>query len=81
MISDVATSAVCHTFLILSAQTAVNSRGVVSIGDGVMPAIVKFTLIAALLAAVGYVTLYMLAVHFEPEQTEVRKSLPVRIQR
>jgi hypothetical protein len=46
-----------------------------------MPAIVKFILIAALMAVIGYVSLYMLAVHFEPEQSEVRKSLPVRIQR
>ena len=41
-----------------------------------MPAIVRFTILAGVLAVVGYVGLYVMAVHFEPEQKEVRKSLP-----
>lgn len=47
-----------------------------------MPAFVKFALFAAVLTAIGYVGMYVLAVHFEPEQKEVRKSLPsIKIQR
>lgn len=46
-----------------------------------MPAVFKFTLLAAVLAGIGYVGLYVLAVHFEPEPKEVRKSLPIRIAR
>lgn len=47
-----------------------------------MPPIVRLTLVAAVLAALGYIGLYMMAIHFEPEPSEVRKSLPgVRIER
>lgn len=46
-----------------------------------MPAVVKFMLLTAVLAGAGYVGLYVLAVHFEPEPKEVRKSLPIRIER
>ncbi|MGF1651113.1 MAG: hypothetical protein ACFCUN_11760 [Hyphomicrobiaceae bacterium] len=41
-----------------------------------MPVFVRFTLVAAILAALGYIGLYVMAVHFEPEQKEVRKSVP-----
>ncbi|MEO1695373.1 MAG: histidine kinase [Pseudomonadota bacterium] len=47
-----------------------------------MPAFLKFAILAGVLAAAGYVGMYVLAVHFEPEQKEVRKSLPsIKIQR
>ncbi|MEO0791372.1 MAG: hypothetical protein AAFY27_02405 [Pseudomonadota bacterium] len=47
-----------------------------------MPAVLKYAIVAAIVSALSYVTLYVFAVHFEPEQTEVRKSLPsVKIQR
>ncbi|MEL6623454.1 MAG: hypothetical protein AAFY53_03420 [Pseudomonadota bacterium] len=47
-----------------------------------MPAVLKYAIVAAIVSALSYVTLYVFAVHFEPEQKEVRKSLPsVKIQR
>ena len=41
-----------------------------------MNAILKFAVLAAVISAIGYVSLYVMAVHFEPEQKEVRKSIP-----
>jgi len=41
-----------------------------------MPTLFRFLVTLALLFAVGYGSLYVLAVYFEPEQTEVRKPLP-----
>ncbi len=47
-----------------------------------MSPLIRFVLFAGVLSALAYVGLYMMAVHFEPPQTEVRKSLPgVRIER
>lgn len=47
-----------------------------------MPAIVKFVVFTAVIALAGYIALYVLAVHFEPEPKEVRKSLPsIKIKR
>ena len=47
-----------------------------------MQPLVRLLLVAAVLAAIAYVGLYMMAVHFEPPPEEVRKSLPgVRIDR
>jgi len=47
-----------------------------------MPAVLKYAIVAAIVSALSYVTLYVFAVHFEPAQKEVRKSLPsVKIQR
>jgi hypothetical protein len=41
-----------------------------------MPSLFRFLLIISLLVAVTYGSLYVLAVYFEPDQTEVQKPLP-----
>lgn len=47
-----------------------------------MPALFRSFLAAIVLAGAGYAGLYMMAVHFEPEPKEVRKSVPgLKIQR
>lgn len=47
-----------------------------------MPSLFRFLVTLTLLFAVGYSTLYVLAVYFEPEQKEVQKPLPsVKIRR
>jgi len=47
-----------------------------------MPSLFRFLLVLIIFGAIGYGSLYILAVYFEPEQTEVRRSLPgVKIRR
>lgn len=47
-----------------------------------MPSLIRFVVIAGVLAAVAYGGLYVLANHLEPEQKEVSKSVPgVKIRR
>jgi hypothetical protein len=41
-----------------------------------MPSLFRFLLIVSILVAVTYGSLYVLAVYFEPDQTEVQKPLP-----
>ena len=41
-----------------------------------MPSLFRFLLIVSILVAITYGSLYVLAVYFEPEQTEVQKPLP-----
>lgn len=41
-----------------------------------MAMLIRYVLIAGVVSAVCYLGLYMMATHFEPEQKEVRKSLP-----
>lgn len=41
-----------------------------------MPSLFRFLFVVTTLAAVGYGSLYVLAVYFEPDQTEVQKPLP-----
>jgi len=41
-----------------------------------MPGLVKFGILAGGISLLGYVGLYVLAVHFEPAQEEVSKSVP-----
>jgi len=47
-----------------------------------MPSLFRFLFTIALIGTVFYGGLYVLAVYFEPEQTEVQKPLPsVKIRR
>ncbi|MEL6871380.1 MAG: hypothetical protein AAFO62_01015 [Pseudomonadota bacterium] len=46
-----------------------------------MPVIVRFAIFAVVLSIAGYVGLYVMAKHFEPEPKEVTKSLPVKIKK
>ena len=47
-----------------------------------MPSLIRFLMVIGILGAIGYGSLYVLAVYFEPEQKEIRKSLPgVKIRR
>ena len=47
-----------------------------------MPSLFRFLFTIALMGTVLYGGLYVLAVYFEPEQTEVKKQLPnVKIRR
>jgi hypothetical protein len=47
-----------------------------------MPSLFRFLLTIALMGTVLYGGLYVLAVYFEPEQTEVQKPLPsIKIRR
>ncbi|MEL6298069.1 MAG: hypothetical protein AAFQ45_05830 [Pseudomonadota bacterium] len=43
--------------------------------------IVRFAIFAIVLSVAGYIGLYVMAKHFEPEPREVTKSLPVKIDR
>ena len=51
--------------------------------DGIsMPSLFRFLFVVSMLFAVSYGSLYVLAVYFEPEQSEVQKPLPtVKIRR
>ena len=42
-----------------------------------MPSLFRFLFIVGSLFCIGYASLYVLAVYFEPEQKEVRTPLPV----
>ena len=47
-----------------------------------MPSLFRFLFVVSMLFAVSYGSLYVLAVYFEPEQSEVQKPLPtVKIRR
>ncbi len=47
-----------------------------------MPSLFRFLFVVSTLVAITYGSLYVLAVYFEPEQTEVQKPLPsVKIKR
>jgi hypothetical protein len=47
-----------------------------------MPSLFRFLMVLVTLGAVGYGSLYVLAVYFEPDTKEVRKSIPgVKIRR
>ncbi len=47
-----------------------------------MPSLFRFLFVVGSLAAITYGGLYVLAVYFEPEPKEVRKSIPgVKIRR
>lgn len=47
-----------------------------------MPSLFRFLMVLSTVAAIGYAGLYVLAVYFEPEQSEVTKPLPsVKIRR
>jgi len=47
-----------------------------------MPTLFRFLVTLLMLFAIGYGSLYVLAVYFEPEQGEVRKPLPsIKIQK
>lgn len=41
-----------------------------------MPSLFRFIAVVSILVAVGYGSLYVLAVYFEPEQSEVQKKIP-----
>ena len=40
-----------------------------------MPSLFRFLFVVSTLVAIGYGSLYVLAVYFEPEQGEVQKTL------
>ncbi len=47
-----------------------------------MPTLIRFVFVVSMIVAVGYGSLYVLAVYFEPEQEEVQKPLPgIKIRR
>jgi len=47
-----------------------------------MPSLFRFLFVVSMLFTIAYGSLYVLAVYFEPEQSEVQKSLPsVKIRR
>ena len=41
-----------------------------------MPSLFRFLWVVGSICAIGYGSLYVLSVYFEPEQKEVRKTLP-----
>lgn len=47
-----------------------------------MPSLFRFLMVMSTLTAIGYGSLYVLAVYFEPEQSEVQRAVPdVKIRR
>jgi len=47
-----------------------------------MPSLFRFLMVLITLGAIGYGSLYVLAVYFEPDQKEVKRSIPgVKIRR